>query len=186
MDIRSFIVHTLGQDSNDIDKVVPFFELQAERKGNYLLDSGDTCDYIYFLLEGCVIHRVDNGTEHPLIREIITPDMWFSDLKSFQQQTASNQCLECLSDVQYYQLHRNAFMSLELNFPNFNKVSRLVVTKVNEELEARVIRLKQLSAVQRWQWFQSQQRFQGLDIPKKIISEFLDMRPETLSRLMDS
>jgi hypothetical protein len=43
-----------------------------------------------------------------------------------------------------------------------------------------------MSAVQRWQWFQSQQRFQAFEIPKKIISEFFDMRPETLSQLMES
>lgn len=186
MDIRSFIVHTLGVESDDIDQVVPYFELRHYSKNEFILDSGDVCTDVFFLVQGCVINRIELSSGYPMLKEIITPNMWFSDLKSFQQQIPGNQCLECLTPSSAYTLNRVHFEQLEKKFPNFSKVARLIFTEVNQQLEERIVRLKQLDALNRWNWFQEQSRLVQLQLPKKLISEYLDMRPETLSRILDN
>lgn len=112
--------------------------------------------------------------------------MWFSDLKSFEAVQPSEQFLESITAVSVYRLSRANFDLLESNFPNFSKVARKVMTEVNRHLEARILRLKQMDAQERWDWFRQEPRFQSLTLSKKVISEYLDMRPETLSRLIEN
>ncbi len=184
MQLRDFIVNALGTDAPDIEFVLPYFEEFKEKKGDFLLDSGEVCDYVYYLKKGCIINKIDEGLS-PIVKEIITPHMWFSDLKSFEKRVPSQQCLECLTDVTYYRLHHRNFLELENKVPNFSRVARLVITEVNRNLEERILRLKQMTVNERWNWYQSQDRFSSFLIPKKLISEYLDMRPETLSRLLE-
>jgi CRP-like cAMP-binding protein len=186
MDIKSFIVDSLGIETSDIDLVVPYFERVSYEKNEFLLDSGDVCEYIYYLTSGCVLNRIEGNNAEPVLKEIITTNMWFSDLKSFEAVQPSEQFLESITAVSVYRLSRANFDLLESNFPNFSKVARKVMTEVNRHLEARILRLKQMDAQERWDWFRQEPRFQSLTLSKKVISEYLDMRPETLSRLIEN
>jgi CRP-like cAMP-binding protein len=41
-----------------------------------------------------------------------------------------------------------------------------------------------MTAEEKIQWYFEQKRFQRFDIPKKIIAQYLDLRPETFSRAL--
>lgn len=181
---RSFFEQHLFCSSTEKQDLIDAFEYQQVKKGDFLLESNEICDQIYFVVEGCILVNLDKGIQHTLVREIVTPGLWLTDIHGFLEKKESQLSFFTFTECSIYSLKRETFDWVKIRFPEFVEMTLNTVGKVNKALENRWFNFSHMTAEEKIQWYFEQKRFQRFDIPKKIIAQYLDLRPETFSRAL--
>lgn len=74
--------------------MLPFFQAVETKRGQHLLEPGEVCKNVYFIVEGCLqVYVLDSeGTEST--REFYVEDQWTTDIFGFQNQTPSSEYIK--------------------------------------------------------------------------------------------
>lgn len=166
------------------DELISKFEVLSFKKGQFLMEANDVCDHIMFVAEGCLLVKIDKDDENVMIREIVTPGFWLTDIHSFLEKKPSNLSIVALNETTVFALKREDYEYVKIHFPRFVEMALEVVGKVNKSLENRWFSFSNMTAEEKTEWYFSQKRFQRFEIPKKTIAQYLGIRPETFSRIL--
>ncbi|MGQ1784872.1 MULTISPECIES: Crp/Fnr family transcriptional regulator [unclassified Saccharicrinis] len=159
-----------------------FEELFFKKKRN-LLAPGEKCDYIYFIVKGCVrSYYVDNkGVEH--IYQIRMDNSWISDLESFFSKQPSKYYIETLEDTQLLRISADRLEQLYTEVPTLERYFRILFQKAY---------LKALKRLNDTMWETAEDRYKQMlkelpellkRVPLVYIASYLGITPESLSRI---
>lgn len=160
---------------------IQFKTLKAQE---YLVQEGDLVEHFYYLSKGLVrIFYVDqDGNEFVKIfqneGEIVGPYV------QIIQNLPSTVYIECLEDVEVYQIpYINLVEAYERN-PIWLKVGIKLLEKYFIQKEERVVELLKLNATDRYKKFLLDYPHLKLRIPKYHLASYLGIKPESLSRIL--
>lgn len=153
------------------------------RRHQYLLQSGDTSNYIGFVVKGCLRQfRVnENGQEH--IMRFFIEDWWVCDFESFHSGRPSKYEIDALEDSELLMLEKNNFDGLIETIPNFKLMIDRLSANNFEAHQARIYSSISESAEQRYSHFVKSYPVIFERVPLHMIASFLGTSRETLSRL---
>lgn len=169
------------------DEVNTFFlecwqEKQFDRS-DLITEAGNIERYLYFVLEGIQAIYVIN----PKGQKVVLGFSYAGDLSgvydSFLTRQPSSYFLEALSPSKLLAISPDNFAALYERFPPFEKWGRLfhqniLIGRIDREIE-----LLTLSAKERYIKFMRRCPEPLLQIPQKYLASYLNMKPETFSRL---
>jgi len=173
----------LGISEERHAEFLDFWEEVEYSKGSLITEAGKVERYFYVVLEGvqAIYILTANGD-----RKVIgfSFDGSFSGIyDSFLQEKGSHYFLEALTDSKLMRMTKNQYDSLFDLYPEFNEWGRLVHQELLIGRVQREIELITMDAKKRFSVFMDRCPEKLLEVPQKYLASYLNMTPETFSRM---
>jgi CRP-like cAMP-binding protein len=159
------------------------FRPRLYRKKQYVLQEGDICMQMNFVVRGSLrMYRIDDkGSTH--ILQFSTENHWITDLGSFHAEKSSELNIDALEDTMVLQINRNDLISLYLQAPKFDRIFRVLIENSYISLQKRLLQTISSTAEDRYQYFIDTYPHLINRLPQTQIASFLGITAEFLSRL---
>ncbi len=159
------------------------FQPRLFRKRQFVLQEGNVCTHIYFVVRGCVrMYKIDNkGYTH--IIQFAAENYWINDLGSFHNVTPSALNIDAIEDTVVLQISHADLISLYIAAPKFDRIFRVLIEKSFIQLQKRLLHNISSTAEERYQSFVDVYPQLNNRLSQVQIAAFLGITPEFLSRL---
>jgi CRP/FNR family transcriptional regulator len=173
-------------DVNDIEvqQFIELTEVVNVEKAEIVLNFGKKCKYQYFILHGLLISYSINENGENKVIQISTENSWTGDLNSYTTDQLTNRIIRASEKTKLLLLHKQNWLTL-LNLNNkFEKLFRMLFQNAYIQQTKRLESSMKYDSKMRLEYFLKND-LKLLDrVQKKIIASYLDITPETLSRLL--
>ncbi len=172
---------SLTEDEQEL--IVQAFRKKRYLKGQFIVQSGDTCRYESYILSGSVkAFFVDaEGNEHVLMLGI--EDWWIGDLASFSEESPADLDIQCLEDTLVAQITRPGLEGLFVQIPKMERFFRIIILRHLTFTQKRIIENLSLSAKERYLKFSERYPVLEQRFPQYLIASYLGMTKEFLSKI---
>ena len=152
-------------------------------KGQYVLQQGDTCSFLNFIVSGATktFHIDEEGNEH--IFRFAIENWWATDLPSFINKNTSNTNIQCLEHTEVVQISVETLEQLYDEVAELEHFFRLLFQKVSITLEKRIINNMSFSAKERYLLFKEEYPAFEQRIPQYMIASYLGISKQYLSEI---
>jgi len=159
------------------------FHSRLYRKRQYVLQEGNICTQLNFVVRGCLrMYKIDEqGATHVL--QFAVENYWINDLGSFHSEKPSELNIDALDDTMVLQINRNDLVSLYLQASKFDRIFRVLIENSFINLQKRLLQNISSTAEQRYQAFLDTYPHLVNRLSQTQIASFLGITPEFLSRL---
>lgn len=181
--LATYIRQTVQLTDDQLAFVLNYFKPSIHPKNKIIVDVGEVNQYMNFIDNGCVRLFFSNEDGQEITRHIVFEHQFATGLASFILQSPSQEALQALESTALLRISRQDFYYLLDLIPAWEKFFR-------KYLEFAY--LNNLSIFQREITKDAPERYKELlavnpdlvkRLPNKIVASYLNMTPETLSRL---
>ncbi|SNZ00030.1 Crp/Fnr family transcriptional regulator [Flagellimonas pacifica] len=169
----------------DFKTFMQSFKRESYRKGDEILSFGQIENRTSMVLSGMVHQTVIIGGEIFTV-DISLSGMYFNNLKSYLEESPSIEVQTALTDVDILFIEKEAAERLRHENHAFCYIYSKSWEKTHLEREKRSYMLQNKNAIKRFELFMSTnenaKRYLE-EVPQRIIAEYLNLTPETLSRV---
>jgi len=159
------------------------FHHRLYRKRQYVLQEGDVCTHLNFVVRGCLrLYKIDDrGNTH--ILQFAAENYWVNDLGSFHGLKASQLNIDALEDTVTLQITRDDLVTLFTQAPKFDRIFRVLMENSYIRLQQRLLQNISSTAEDRYKSFIEIYPHLVNRLSQVQIAAFLGIAPESLSRL---
>ncbi|HCY82245.1 MAG TPA: hypothetical protein DHV22_11925 [Xanthomarina gelatinilytica] len=152
-------------------------------KNQYIVQQGDVCKSINFIITGCTktFYMNTEGQEHIIMFSI--EDWWTSDLGSFITQKPADFNVQCIENTQLIQFSYDNLEELYREIPKFERLFRKIVERAFVASQKRIIRNFSLDAKERYKIFKTTYPKIDQRVPQYMIASYLGITKEFLSKI---
>ncbi|MCQ0110885.1 Crp/Fnr family transcriptional regulator [Zhouia amylolytica] len=167
----------------DETAILAAFEPARVKKKKDLLVSGEICDYLYFITQGCLrsFYTDEKGVEH--IYQIRMDNNWISDLESFFSQQPSKYNIEAIEDSHLLRISHERFEQLLIEIPQLERYFRILFQKAYINALSRLNATMWETAMDRYSEMLKEHPEVFKRVPLVYIASYLGITPESLSRI---
>lgn len=170
---------------NDEEKkwVEQAFKVKSLRKRQYLLQEGDICKYMAFVVNGAgrMYSVNETGQEH-IIRFAIE-GWWLGDYESYNLHTPSLYNIEMTEDSDVLIINNDSLQNLLKTVPAVDLMIREIDRQGTIATQKRIHSSISLGAEERYNQLSKTYPELLLRFPQSMIASYLGISPETLSRI---
>lgn len=170
-------------DEAQIDRIVQCFKHKTAGKNAMLLSEGKTCKDFYFVNSGCIRTYYITGQGHEKTRYIAFDNSFVTGVSSFISQEQSFEFVEALETSDLLSISRTDFYQLVSDIPQWASFYRTFLEMAYLFQNKKIENLVTLSAKQRYDKLITEAPIYVQRLSNKILSSYLDVTQETLSRL---
>ena len=165
-----------------IEAVRPYLSLQELKAGDYFLSHGNTCRHIAFIEKGLFrLFYLNDGKE--VTNCFCKEETLMTSYSSLITQQASDMAIQALEDAQLIVLSYDALQKLYREDLFWQQVGRLAAENELITTECHHRFLSDLSATERYQQMQQEDPELLNRVPLNYLATYLQIAPETLSRI---
>lgn len=181
--LLSYFNHLIPLNDNESELVTSKFQPRLFRKRQYLLQEGDVCTHLNFVVRGCLrMYKVDeNGSIH--ILQFAAENYWINDLGSFHSIKPSLLAIDAIEDTVVLQITHEDLISLYIKAPKFDRIFRVLVENSYIRLQERLLQNISSTAEERHESFLELYPQLVNRLSQVQVAAFLGISPEFLSRL---
>lgn len=181
--LREHLEQRVSLSDREYETIRSFFTPRRLRKRQFLLQEGEVCRQLAFVLDGCLrAYAVDaKGEEH--ILQFAIADWWISDLESFLGGTPSKQTIDALQDSEVLLLDVQARDGLMAEVPVMERFFRLLLEANYVATRRRIAETLSVSAEDRYLSFLKTYPSLAEQVPLGQIASYLGITPQSLSRI---
>jgi CRP-like cAMP-binding protein len=152
-------------------------------KGQYIVQQGDICKHISFLVSGCAktFYMDDKGQEHIIMFAI--EDWWSSDIGSFITQSPADYNVQCLENTYVIQFPYPSQEELLREVPKFERLFRKMLERALVSSQKRIVRGFSMTAKEQYLHFREQYPTIEQRVPQYMIASYLGITKEFLSKI---
>ncbi|WP_394750986.1 Crp/Fnr family transcriptional regulator [Spongiimicrobium salis] len=186
MNTQAFFQHlgrTISLSDEEIALISARIKNRTYLKGQYMVQQGDSCHYLNFLISGSVktFHIDAQGKEH--IFRFAIENWWTTDLPSFIQKGIANTSVQCLEKTEVVQISLAHLEVLYKEVPPLEYFFRTLFQNVSISLEKRIIYNLSYSAKERYLLFREEYPQFEQRIPQYMIASYLGISKQYLSEI---
>ncbi len=153
------------------------------KKNEFLTEAGNYEKYLYFVLDGVqALYLIDSRGE-----KVVLGFSYRGNISGVYDSLAlgepSSYFLEALTDSTLLRIERGRFLNLFDQFPEFDRWGRIFIGMIAYGRGKREVELLTKTAEERFRSFMSRFPQELSTIPQKYLASYLNMKPETFSRL---
>lgn len=177
------IEHKVSLTAEDKTKITTFFSLKKLRKRQYLLQEGNICKHMVFVVKGLLrTYNVDEkGNEHMSI--FGWEGWWLSDFNSFLSGEPAIFNIDAIEDSELLMLSFEDYEALTLAVPIMDRYFRILYQNSLVTKERRLMSSITYSAEEKYVQLAESNPQIIERIPQNLIASYLGIAPETLSRI---
>ena len=161
----------------------PRLEITDYAKGTALENQGDWSMEQYFILDGILKRVVSNAEGREMILRFAAESDIDTSYAAWRLKTPIPYSIRAVTRVRAAKLSMEDWVAFVDQHPSVKSAFEFQVMKLMSEVMAHVITLHLLDAPGRVQRFLRKQAPLGERLPKKELASYLNLSPETLSRL---
>jgi CRP-like cAMP-binding protein len=181
--LRNHIMSRLGDDLDNLDKVLSSFKHISTKRNEQLLRQGETCKYVYFIAKGCLQVFVYDKDFNETTRDIVVEDNWCSELVSFGSGKPAEENIRAVEPCELFAIDRQAFQSMMETVPQFDKVYKQILEASYANSVYRINTFVSLSALDRIKWLMEYRPMLMARLSSKLIASYLGINKDVFSRL---
>ena len=181
--LEQHIISRFGKRPPHLEDVLNAFNPIRVKRNQMLLRESEVCQHIYFVAEGSLQIEAITEAGDMNILGFIFENNWYTAMQSFQNQTPSPENIVASEKSHLLKLHRQDFLQLKENIPEFGMVYGQVLEESYSQFMQRINTLMSMDATDRMKWFYQQHPTAFTRLNSNIIANYLKIRPETFSRL---
>ncbi|WP_297333496.1 Crp/Fnr family transcriptional regulator [Flavobacterium sp.] len=160
-------------------KMLHYRELKRK---DHLMHEGKICDFVIFIVSGCIrYYYIKDGEERT--GQFFFENGWFSDYQSFITATPTQLNVQALEDCKMYMFYKPDLLKLYDEWPVFERFGRLIAEQVVMGMMRKNESLTNLSYEERYLKLIKERPKVVERVPLKYIASYLNMKPESLSRI---
>lgn len=181
--LRIYIANVVYLTAEQMDLVLSLFKPVSVKRNELLISAGQVNNYMHFIGEGCLrIYFIKNDGQEAT-RHLAFENMFATGLASFISQKASLEYIQAMEKSVLLRIHRNDFYYLLNVIPAWERFFRSYLEYAY---------MNNLDIFQREITKDAEDRYKELldkhpvivqRLPNKIVASYLNMSPETLSRM---
>ncbi|SEM06671.1 cAMP-binding domain of CRP or a regulatory subunit of cAMP-dependent protein kinases [Chitinophaga rupis] len=159
------------------------FKPKKLRKKQYLLQEGDVCKYLSFMVKGAMRqYSIDEkGNEH-IVRFGIE-QWWMADRESFEMQTPSRYNIDAWEETELLQISRSSYLSLRDAVPAVMEMTQELDKRGSIAAQKRIQAVISYTAEERYLDLLKTHPYFLQRFPQHMIASYLGISAETLSRI---
>jgi len=179
----SYFEKMIPLDKEEKDLLATKFHPRLFRKRQYVLQEGDVCQQLYFVVRGCLrMYKIDEqGNTH--ILQFAAEDHWINDLGSFHGIKPSALNIDAIEDTVVLQISHADLLSIYMTSATFNRLFRVLIENSYVHLQHRLLQNISSTAEERYESFLEVYPRLANRLSQLQIAAYLGITPEFLSRL---
>jgi CRP-like cAMP-binding protein len=186
--LYSFFEQVYPLTKDDFKNIVKYIKKKEYKKGEFVLNIDQIENKTSFILKG-IIHQLVIIDNEAFTIDISLPGMSFNNFTSFVEETPSKQIQEVIADSEILYLEKKDSEKLLIENLSFCYIYSKLYEQVHLEREKRSLLLQHKNAGKRFELFldtiQKSNRFLN-EVSQKLIASYLNLTPETYSRVKKS
>jgi len=164
------------------EQILPYFEFREFSKKQLVVKSGEIDEYFNIILNGLVRKYIIVGKKEVTLQLSIEGQMIHSEI-SFNTQTPSNTIVEAIEPTLLLSMSYKNLQIVYNKFPKIEKLGRLVITYMFIKKDFRDFSQLKKTTRQRFLDYMKSHPDMLQRVPQKYLASYLNIKPETFSRL---
>ena len=181
--LRNHITYRLGNDIDNLDKVLSAFQYLKTKRNVQLLQQGETCKWVYFVAKGCLQVYIYDKDFNETTRDIVVEDNWCSELLSFGKGLPATENIRTVEPCELFVIDRQNFQIMMETVPQFDKVYKQILEASYANSVYRINTFVSLSALDRIRWIMEYRPLLMTRLSSKLIASYLGINKDVYSRL---
>lgn len=163
--------------------VLTKFHSRLFRKKQYVLQEGNVCTHMNFVVRGCLRSYKVDERGNSYILQFASEDNWINDLGSFHSMKPTALNIDALEDTVVLQINYDDLIYLYKHVPKFNLIFRVLVENAYIRLQERILQNISSTAEERYHSFLELYPHLYNRLSQVQIAAYLGVTPEFLSKL---
>lgn len=179
---KCFLESKIAIDEEAFKLAEDFIDVKHLKKGEYYVESNKISRHFAFIAHGIMraAQEIDGGEKTSCI---CTENAFANSTISFITQTPSNTSIQALTDVTLLTIHYNDLQTLYRQSPFWLHIGRVIMEQEFLNLQQVSWRNSQLSPDEKYLTLMRENPQVIHQVPLRYIASFLNITPETLSRI---
>jgi CRP-like cAMP-binding protein len=166
----------------DFDQLLPYFEIREFGKKEQVVKLGEIDQYFNIILKGLVRKYTMVGKKDVTLQLSIEGQMIHSEI-SFNTQTPSDTIVETIEPTVLFSMSYENLNKVYERMPKIERLGRLVITDMFIKKDYRDFSQLRKTTRERFLDYMYSHPDMLQRVPQKYIASFLNIKPETFSRL---
>ena len=173
----------IGMDNHEFELFSSHFREMTIKKKDYYLKEGSISKQISYISKGCTRSYVTNENAKEHILFFAFEDWWLADFESFNTGNPGKQYVQAIEDTELLIISKEDFAKMENEIPKFKLWNEAKVQKMTYAMINRLTEVKSSSVEERYQNLIKKHPEIFQRVPLQYIASYLDIEPQSLSRL---
>jgi len=183
-EVNDYLVEVTGMKLEELQSLLDAGKIKKIKKKGLLAEPGKIIQHSYFLFEGIVRHYVIDNTKDEFTKHFMRdPDFVVASIPDFFLRTNDSIICEAITDLKVIEWKYEDIIEFAETHPRFFHFLLKCIVKAYKQKENKEIAMHQLDARQRYIQFLEEYPGVAYEVPLRYIASFLNIRPETLSRI---
>jgi CRP-like cAMP-binding protein len=179
----TFLEHHRPIPEEDKKTIASYFLPKSFREGDYLFKGGKICQEMFFICSGILRIIVINDKGVEVTGFFVKENMLCTLLNSFTNQLPADEGIRAATDTEVLSITKSRLLDLYRQLPYMNElIGRITYQRLLDKIQIRNAYLGQDSAT-RYKLFMMQEPDIALRVPLKDIASYLEITPQSLSRI---
>lgn len=168
---------------NELNDLLSRFNRRPVRRKDHVLRSGELCKAVLYVEQGCFRAYTTGRDLKESVLWFATEDWWLSDLDSLFNRTPAGFDIQALEEGSVQAIAREDFLEAIERYPAFKEGHVQKVRRSHQAMLQRLTALRLLNADERYASLLRERPDLLLRVPLQHIASYLDLEPQTLSKV---
>jgi CRP-like cAMP-binding protein len=189
MDTRGYFEHTfiylkrfMDLSRSDFDLIIPLLELRTYDKKTYVVEQGEVDNYLNIVLKG-LVRKYVKAPKGEVTLQLATEGHLVQSEISFHKRIPSDIILETIENSILVSVHHDNIEYALKQLPGAEALGRSIVTQMFIKKDNRYMEQLNISTRERFLQYMNNHPHMLQRVPQKILASYLNIKPETFSRL---